>query len=98
MAKRKRRLTPAEKAEKKRRKAEYVTIFVGGKQKRVKRPPMVEGMTVDEFIRANADPVWLHQEEMWEELTVGETVIEDEGAKGSQDGVEDRADQESNSA
>ena len=73
MAKRKRKLTPAEKAEKKRRKAEYMTIFVGGKQKRVKRPPMIEGMTEEEFIRANADPVWLHQHEMWEELTVDKT-------------------------
>src|SRR3990172_7615541 len=98
MAKRKRKLTPAEKAEKKRRKAEYMTIFVGGKQKRVKRPPMIEGMTVDEFIRANADPVWLHEHEMWEELTVRNTVVEDERAEGSPNGDQDEADQESNSA
>jgi hypothetical protein len=68
MAKRKRKLTAAEKAEKKRRRAEYMTIFVNGKQKRVKRPLMVEGMTVEEFIRANADPIWLHENEMWEEM------------------------------
>jgi hypothetical protein len=98
MTKQKRKLTPAEKAEKKRRKAEYMTIFVGGKQKRVKRPPMIEGMTEDEFIRANADPVWLHQHEMWEELTVDETVLEDERAEGAVNGNEDEADQESNSA
>jgi hypothetical protein len=24
------------------------------------------GLEVDEFIRRNADPVWLHQNEMWE--------------------------------
>jgi hypothetical protein len=23
-------------------------------------------MTVEDFIRANADPIWLHQNEMWE--------------------------------
>ena len=98
MTKQKRKLTPAEKAEKKRRKAEYMTIFVGGKQQRVKRPPMIEGMTEEEFIRANADPVWLHQHEMWEELTVDKTGLEDERAGGSENGSEDEADQESHSA
>jgi len=66
MGKRKRKLTPAEKAEKKRRQREYMTVFVHGKQKRVKRPPTIDGMGVDEFIRRNADPIWLHQNEMWE--------------------------------
>jgi hypothetical protein len=66
MAKNKRKLTPAEKAEKKRRREQYMTIFVNGKQKRVKRPPTIDGMDVDEFIRRNADPIWLHQNEMWE--------------------------------
>ena len=66
MGNRKRKLTPAEKAEKKRRQREYMTVFVHGKQKRVKRPPTIDGMGVDEFIRRNADPIWLHQNEMWE--------------------------------
>ena len=95
MTKQKRKLTPAEKAEKKRRKAEYMTIFVGGKQQRVKRPPMIEGMTEEEFIRANADPVWLHQHEMWEELTVDKAGLEDERAEGSVNGSEDEGDQNS---
>lgn len=43
-----------------------MTIFINGKQKRVKRPSTIGGMDVDEFIRRNADPVWLHQNEMWE--------------------------------
>lgn len=30
------------------------------------RPPMIEGLEADEFIRQNADPIWLHQNEMWE--------------------------------
>jgi uncharacterized protein YnzC (UPF0291/DUF896 family) len=66
MAKGKRKLTAAEKAAKKRRREEYMTIFVRGKQKRIKRPPTIEGMDVDEFIRSYADPIWLHQNEMWE--------------------------------
>lgn len=41
-------------------------IFVNGKQKRVKRPPAIDGLPLDEFIRRNADPIWLHQNEMWE--------------------------------
>jgi len=45
-----------------------MTILIGGKQKRVKRPPTVEGMDVDEFIRRSADPIWLHRNEMWEVL------------------------------
>lgn len=45
-----------------------MTIFIGGKQKRIKRPPTVEEMDVAAFIRRNADPIWLHQNEMWEVL------------------------------
>jgi hypothetical protein len=70
VAKRKRKLTRQEKAEKKRRRREYMTIFINGKQKRVKRPETVEGLSVDEFIRNNADPVWLCQNEMWEDIEV----------------------------
>ena len=66
MVKRKHKLTPAEKEEKKRRQKEYMTIFINGKQKRIKRPPTIDGMDVDEFIRRNADSIWLHQNEMWE--------------------------------
>ncbi len=65
MAKPKRKLTAQEKENKKRRKLEYMTIFINGKQKRVKRPPTIDGMPVDEFILLNADPIWLHQNEMW---------------------------------
>ena len=68
MTKRKRKLTTAEKAEKKRRRREYMTIFVNGKQKRIKREPTIDGIPVDEFIRRNADPIWLLQNEMYEEL------------------------------
>ena len=43
-------------------------VFVHGKQKRVPRPPRIEGMDADEFIRRNADPIWLVQNEMWEDI------------------------------
>ena len=66
MSKHKRKLTAAEKAEKKRRQKEYMTIFINGKQKRVKRPQTIDGLDMDEFIRRNADPIWLHQNELWE--------------------------------
>ncbi|MGQ3685603.1 MAG: hypothetical protein ACUBOA_11460 [Candidatus Loosdrechtia sp.] len=66
MSKRKQKLTVSEKAERKRRRKEYMTIFINGKQKRIKRPEAIEGDGVDEFIRLNADPIWLHQNEMWE--------------------------------
>ena len=68
MSKQKRKLTAAEKAEKKRRRLEYMTIFINGKQKRVKRPPTIDGIPVDEYIQQNADPIWLLQNEMYEEL------------------------------
>ncbi len=45
-----------------------MTVFRNGKQVRVKRPESIDGMDVDEFIRRNADPLWLHQNEMWEYL------------------------------
>ena len=34
----------------------------------MKRPPKIDGLNVDEFIRRNAAPIWLHQNEMWEYL------------------------------
>lgn len=71
MGKPKRKLTREEKAAKKRRRQEYMMIFVKGKQKWVKRPPTIDGMDVDEFIRRNADPIWLQQNEMWEYMDQG---------------------------
>ena len=68
MTKPKRKLTPAEKAAKRKRQQEFMTVFVNGRMKRVRRPPMIEGMPVEEFIRRNADPIWLLQEERWEDI------------------------------
>jgi len=68
---RKRKLTPADKARKKKRQLEFMTIFINGKQKRVKRPPTIDGIDLDEFIKNNADPMWLHQNGMWENMDSG---------------------------
>ena len=89
MGKRRRKLTPAEKAEKKRRQREYMTIFVNGKQKRVKREPTVDGIPVDDFIRNNADPIWLLQNEMYEELHQWEQERDAEGQEDSQEPARD---------
>ena len=62
----KRKLTAAEKRARRERKEKFMTIFINGKQKRVPRPQLIEGLSVDEFIAQNADPIWLHQNEMWE--------------------------------
>ncbi len=66
MAKQKKKLSSAQKAAKKKRRKEYMTVFMNGKQKSIRRPQTIDGMDVDEFIRRNADPIWLHQNEMWE--------------------------------
>jgi hypothetical protein len=68
--------TAAEKAAKKRRQSEYMYVFMNGKQKRVKRPPTIDGMDADEFIMQNADPIWLHQNEMWEYIDASPDVYE----------------------
>ena len=70
MAKVKKKLTAAQKRARKEARAErkkkYMCVFMNGKQVSVKSPPTIEGMDVDEFIKINADPIWLHQNEMWE--------------------------------
>jgi len=76
MAKVKKTLTTAQKRTRKKAKAQrqrkYIWVFVNGKQARVKRLPMIEGMDPNEYIRRNADPIWLHQNEMWEYIEADE--------------------------
>ena len=76
MAKVKKKLTAAQKRARKKAKAErqkkYMWVFMNGKQVRVKRPPTIDGMDVDEYIQQNADPIWLHQNEMWEYIQTDE--------------------------
>ncbi len=76
MAKSKKKLSAAQKRARKKAKEErqrkYMWIFMNGKQVRIKRPLTIEGMDPDDFIRQNADPIWLHQNEMWEYIDVDE--------------------------
>lgn len=82
MTKLKKKLTNAQKRAKKVAKAErqksYMWVFMSGKQVRVKRPQTIDGMDVDEFIKQNADPMWLHQNGMWEELHALEVQDQEE--------------------
>lgn len=69
MKKPKRKRTAAEKRARRKRKKKYMTIFINGKQKRVPRPQLIEGLPVEEFIARNADPIWLHENGLWELMT-----------------------------
>jgi hypothetical protein len=61
-----RKRTAGEKRARREQKKKFMTIFINGKQRRVPRPPLIDGMPVDEFMARNADPIWLHQNELWE--------------------------------
>ena len=84
MAKIKKKLTPAQKRAKKAAKAErqkkYHWVFMNGKQVRVERPLTVDGIPVDQFIEENADPIWLHKNEMWALMPEEDSVVEPDSA------------------
>jgi len=88
MAKVKKKLTPAQKRAKKAAKAErqkkYQWVFMNGKQVRIKRPRTVDGISVDQFIEENADPIWLHQNELWELMPVEDSIFEPDPATESE--------------
>jgi hypothetical protein len=97
MAKPKKKLTPAQRAERKRRKLEFMTIFINGKQKRVRRPPTIDGMDAEEFIRQNADSIWLHQNERWDilherEMEEQSTSCQAPAPKARKSGINDDSD------
>ena len=56
MPKQKRKLTAAERRARRERKKNFMTIFINGKQKRVRRPQLIEGLPVDEFIAKTPTP------------------------------------------
>ena len=68
MAKIKKKPTKAQKLAKAERQKKYMWIFINGKQVRVKRPQLIDGIDADEYILQNADPIYLHQNEMWEDI------------------------------
>ncbi len=61
-----RKLTAAEKKTKRERQKKFQTIVVNGKQKHVPREPEIVRIPVDQWIRDNADPIWVHQNGMRE--------------------------------
>jgi hypothetical protein len=65
----KRRRTTAEKRARRERKQKSMTIFINGRQKRVPRPQLIQGLPLEEFIARNADPIWLHENGLWELMT-----------------------------
>ncbi len=76
MPKIKKKLTAAQKRARKAAKSErqkkYEWVFMNGKQVRVRRRPMIDGMDIDAFIQRNSDPTWLHQNKMWEYIETDE--------------------------
>jgi hypothetical protein len=65
MPKPRRKKTAAQRRARRERKKRYMMVFMNGKQVRVPRPQLIEGLTVEEFIVRNADAIWLHQNELW---------------------------------
>ncbi|MDD4180372.1 MAG: hypothetical protein PHE87_01960 [Victivallaceae bacterium] len=63
------------KRKEKKKNSKYMTVFINGKQKRVKRPELIDGMDIDTFIQNNADPIWLHQNEMWEYMPAENDMV-----------------------
>lgn len=85
MKKVEKKLTTAQKQARKFVKAErqkqYEWVFMDGKQVRIKRIPLIDGMDVDTFIQQNADSIFLHQNEMWEYIQTEEENKEEEESK-----------------
>lgn len=81
MAKPKRKTTAAQKSE----KAQFMTIFISGKQKRVRRPVLIDGLDSDEFYLRNADLIALHQDGRWASIAEAEQgdidIIDANGAE-----------------
>lgn len=59
----KRKLTASERKRRREQKRKFRSVFINGKQVRAPHPSPIEGLTIDEFIARNADPIWLHQSE-----------------------------------
>jgi hypothetical protein len=81
MEKLKKKMTTTQKIAKQKAKHErqkkYIMIFVNGKQVRIKRPALIEGMPIDEFIEQNGDPILLHENEMWESIDDQHAISDD---------------------
>lgn len=52
-----RKFTAGERRARRERKKTFMTIFINGKQERVPRPTLIDGLPVEKFIVRNADPI-----------------------------------------
>lgn len=63
-------MTAAEKKAKVGRQKKYAWVIMNGKKVRIKRPVLIDGMLVSDWIEINADDIWLTQNEMFDVLDV----------------------------
>lgn len=56
---------PAEPERRRIGRGRFASDAVGGRRKRGRREPEIDGMPVEEFIRRNGGPAALHGEELW---------------------------------
>ncbi len=56
-------------------KEKYKYVFINGKQVRIKKSSTIDGISIEEYIELNADPIWLHENKMWEHIKTEEDVI-----------------------
>ena len=68
MAKPKKKLTAAQRAAKKQRKKDFMTVFMNGKQVRVRRPPTIDGSEVERVGSAEEVGVSCGPEELFKSL------------------------------
>lgn len=76
------KMTAAQKKAKAERQQKYEWVFMNGKQVRIKRPEMIDGMLVDDWIEQNADDIWLTQNGLYDVL---------DARRRAQDGTENNA-------
>ena len=58
----------SKKKKERKKNSKYEWVFINGKQVKQRKPEMIDGMLVEEYIMKNADSLWLQQNEMWEYL------------------------------
>jgi len=86
-------MSAAQKSKRKKARVErqrkYKWIFVNGKQVRIKQPDTTEGMDPEDYIRLNADEIWLTQNERYDILFEREMQGKESAGNFSVDEPED---------
>lgn len=67
-------MAAAQKKAKAERQKNYEWVFMKGRQVRIKRPEMIDGMLIDDWIEQNADDIWLTKNGMYDVLDVRQRV------------------------